>query len=203
MSKRFVCLSAFALVLPLCVTAQASTKASTPEILPAAIQIASAVSPLPEQFKANATVLGYEGDAKVLVSLRQGDGPYICLADDPKEADRYHLACYHKDLEPFMLRGRQLRAEGVVNVDSARFAEIKSGKLSMPNHPSALYSLTNKREELDASTGLLRNAQPLYVVYIPNATGESTGLPTRPAGPGPWIMFPGTPKAHIMFTPRM
>jgi hypothetical protein len=203
MFKRSLCFSACALVLPLCVSAQASTKASTPpEILPPAIQIASAIAPLPEQFKEGATVLGFQGDAKTLVSLRQGDGVYICLADDPKEAERYHVACYHKDLEPFMLRGRQLRAEGSTNVDSARYAEIKSGKLSMPNHPSALYSLTGKRESLDASTGLLPNAVPLYVVYIPNATGESTGLPTKP-GPGPWIMFPGTPKAHIMFTLRM
>ena len=202
MSKRFVCLSTFVLALPLCVSAQASTKSATPEILPAAVQIASAISALPEQFKESATVLGYQGDAKELVSLRQGNGTYICLADDPKEADRYHVACYHKDLEPFMLRGRQLRADGVTNVDSVRFAEIKTGKLSMPNHPSALYSLTGKPDMLNASTGLLANAVQLYVVYIPNATGESTGLPTRP-GPGPWIMFPGTPKAHIMFTLRM
>jgi hypothetical protein len=202
MSTRSISFGVCALVLPVVVSAQAATKGSAPEILPAAVQIASAISALPEQFKEGATVLGYQGDAKALVPLRQGEGTYICLADDPKEAERYHVACYHKDLEPFMLRGRQLRAEGVVNVDSARFAEIKSGKLNMPNHPSALYSLTGKRDALDASTGTLPGAVQLYVVYIPNATGESTGLPTKP-GPGPWIMFPGTPKAHIMFTLRM
>jgi hypothetical protein len=44
---------------------------------------------------------------------------------------------------------------------------------------------------------------PLYVVYIPGATGASTGLAERPKGTDPWIMFPGTPKAHIMFSATM
>ena len=29
----------------------------------------------------------------------------ICLADDPNESPRWHVACYHKALEPFMARG--------------------------------------------------------------------------------------------------
>ena len=35
----------------------------------------------------------------------------ICLADDPK-IDALSVACYHKDLEPFMARGRELDADG-------------------------------------------------------------------------------------------
>jgi hypothetical protein len=41
------------------------------------------------------------------------------------------------------------------------------------------------------------------VVYIPFATPETTGIPAVPAPNQPWLMFPGTPKAHIMFVPRM
>jgi hypothetical protein len=204
MSIRSIVSSALALGLPVIVAAQAAS--SNAEILPVSVQIASAVSPLPEQFRASATVLGYRTDAKTLVALRAGDGAYICLADDPKEADRFHVACYHKDLEPFMLRGRELRAQGITDiskVDSVRFAEIKSGKLAMPLHPAALYSLTGRRTQLDAATGALNGARPLYVVYIPHATSETTGLPSRPEGTSPWIMFPGTPKAHIMFTVSM
>ena len=55
----------------------------------------------------------------------------------------------------------------------------------------------------DAKTGTAPGAKHLYVVYIPYATAESTGLSTKPNGNQPWIMFPGTPKAHIMFTPSM
>jgi len=41
-----------------------------------------------------------------------------------------------------------------------------------------------------------------YVIYIPFATAESTGLPLAPSAPGmPWIMDPGTHRAHIMINP--
>ena len=42
-----------------------------------------------------------------------------------------------------MLRGRELRAQGVKDpqVDTVRFAEVKSGKLVMPKQPAAMYQL--------------------------------------------------------------
>jgi hypothetical protein len=41
-----------------------------------------------------------------------------------------------------------------------------------------------------------------YVIYIPYATSASTGLPLKQDAPGmPWIMDPGTPRAHIMINP--
>ena len=51
--------------------------------------------------------------------------------------------------------------------------------------------------------GAATGARPLYVVYLPGATPESTGIPAQPAQGRPWLMFPGTPKAHIMFVPSM
>lgn len=167
-----------------------------------AIQIASAIAPLPQEFRDSATVLGYDAARAGLTVLRKGSGPYICLADDPSD-DRLHVACYHKSLEPFMARGRALRAQKVTNVDSVRFAEIKRKKLAMPSHPAALYSMTGKLDMLDLSSGAVTGARPLYVVYIPFATAQSTGLPLKAEKGQPWIMFPGTAKAHIMFVPTM
>jgi len=169
---------------------------------PPAVQIAAAISALPAEFRDSATVLGYTAEKPGLVTLRQGSGPYICLADDPSD-ERFHVACYHQSLEPFMARGRVLRAQKVANVDSARFAEIKANKLNMPSHPAALYSLTGKPENLNTATGAVTGARPLYVVYIPFATSQSTGLPVTGEKNMPWIMFPGTAKAHIMFVPTM
>jgi hypothetical protein len=166
-------------------------------------QIEAAVAPLPEEFRAGATVLGYRPDATGLVPLREGDGPFICLADSPGD-ERYHVACYHRSLEPFMARGRTLRAEGrTEEVDSIRYAEIRAGTLPMPTTPAALYSLTAPADSVDRESGEVTGAQPLYVVYIPFATAESTGLPTTPARNTPWLMFPGAPNAHIMFVPEM
>jgi hypothetical protein len=175
--------------------------AQAPAVPQAAAQIAAAVTPLPEQFRADATVFGYQAGTRGLTTLRAGKNSFICLADDPAEA-RFHVACYHNSLEPFMLRGRELRAQGVTNVDSARYADIGASKLKMPSGPAALYSLTSATGTPDEK-GVVAGARLLYVIYVPFATAESTGLPTRPAGNGPWLMLAGTPKAHIMFTPTM
>jgi hypothetical protein len=173
--------------------------------MPAAAQITSAVAPLPQEFREHATVLGYQTGQKGLQKLRAGTGPFICLADDPTD-ERFHTACYHSSLEAFMARGRELRANGVTGgaVDSTRYAEIESGKLKMPRTPAALYSLTGKPAEVDPQTGAVaETVRSLYVVYIAYATSESTGLPKTPAANMPWIMFPGSAKAHIMFVPSM
>jgi hypothetical protein len=109
-------------------------------------------------------------------------------------------------MEPFMARGRQLRDQGVKGdkVDSARFAEVRSGKLAMPKQPAALYQLTGPVSSYDpASNVASKEAKPLFVIYIPGATAASTGLSAQPMENGPWIMFPGTPKAHIMMVPKM
>ncbi|MFN8542570.1 MAG: hypothetical protein U0232_34450 [Thermomicrobiales bacterium] len=164
-------------------------------------QVAAAVLPLPPEMRATARVLGYNAEGK-LVELRAGKG-MTCLARDPKSS-RFHVACYHESMEPFMLRGRELRAQGVTNaaeIDSTRFREVKAGKIAMPKFPAALYSLTDGA--FDPKTGTAPGARHLYVVYIPYATSESTGLSAKPNGNQPWIMFPGTPKAHIMFTSSM
>jgi hypothetical protein len=183
--------------------AVASLRGQSPGSAPAApVQITSAISAIPEEFRAGASVLGYAGESRKLVELRKGNGPYICLADDPSD-DRFHVACYHNSLEQFMARGRELRAQKVANVDSARYAEIDAGKLKMPSHPAALYSLTGKPDMFDRATGAVTGARPLYVVYIPFATPETTGIPAKAGENTPWLMFPGTAKAHIMFVPRM
>lgn len=169
-------------------------------IAPVPEQIAAAVLPLPAEQRATARVLGYDADGK-LTELRAGKA-MTCLASDPKNA-RFHVACYHESMEPFMARGRALRAEGIKGeqVDSVRFKEVRTGKLKMPNGPAALYSLTGGA--FDAKSGTAPEAKHLYVVYMPGATSASTGLSERPVGSQPWLMFPGTPKAHIMFTGAM
>jgi hypothetical protein len=166
-------------------------------------QIAAAVLAAPADMRAGATVLGYAPDGH-FTTLRPGRGALTCLASDPK-AERFHVACYHRSLEPFMARGRALRAHGVTGdrVDSVRFAEVRSGKLRIPRHPAVLYSLTGPPDSFDPATGTAPKARPLFVVYVPFATGRSLGLSTTPVEGAPWIMHPGTPKAHIMFQPGM
>jgi hypothetical protein len=166
-------------------------------------QIALSVLPMPKVFQADATVLGYNGSSK-LVTLRAGKGVMTCLAPDPKD-DKFHVACYHKSLEPFMARRRALRASGAIEnvVDSVSYAEIRSGKLRMPKQ-AALWQMTGPYTAVDLKNFTVTSAvMPMYVVYVPYATAASTGLPDQPVAKGPWLMLPGTPKAHIMFMPSM
>ena len=162
-------------------------------------QIAAAVSAAPEDRQEGATVLGYDAGGN-LVELRRGVNEIICLADDPTD-ERFQVACYHRSLEPFMARGRALRAQGMGSTESlsARHKEADEGKLMMPQAPAALYNLGGPLEILDRETGAVSGGSRVWVVYTPYATEESTGLPTTPQAPGaPWIMRPGTASAHIM-----
>jgi hypothetical protein len=190
--------------LPASLAAQAPQPATSAAALTEPQQIASAVLPLPTEFRADAHVLGYRAGGRELVTLRPGTGAFTCLASDPA-ATRFHVACYHRSLEPFMARGRALRAAGVKGdqVDSARFGEIRKGTLAMPKTPAALYSLTGPVGSYDPATNTAAGARPLSVIYISGATAASSGLSATPAQGTPWIMFPGTPKAHIMLVPKM
>jgi len=182
--------------------AQAKQAGAPADIPPAAQQIAAAVQALPNEYREGAKVLGYRGGTKGFVTLREGTGPFTCLASDPA-GKMFHVACYHQTLEPFMARGRELRASGTPDnrVDTVRFAEVKSGKLQMPKQPASMYQLFGGT--YDAAANTITGSHPLIVVYISGATGASTGLPEKPSENGMWIMYPGTPKAHIMLSPKM
>ncbi len=168
---------------------------------PASEQIAGALLPLPKELRDGAGVMGYRA-AGTLELLRAGKNGMLCLADDPAE-ERFHVSCYADTMEPFMARGRALRAGGVkgAQVDTVRFAEVKSGKIKMPTAPAALYQIF--ADSYDAGTGTVKNGRNLFVVYIPFATPATTGLSTVPSDTKPWLMLPGTPKAHIMFSSTM
>ncbi|MFY0686315.1 MAG: hypothetical protein JXQ90_04070 [Cyclobacteriaceae bacterium] len=162
-------------------------------------QVRTALLAAPEEFRMEASVLGYDSDGK-LITLREGTNKMICLADDPTK-EGFSAASYFSDLEPFMTRGRQLKMEGksFKEIFDTREEEVKSGKLKMPDK-STLIVMTG---EINPETKEIENQYTRYVFYIPFATPESTGLPAKPLGAGhPWIMDPGTHRAHIMLTPE-
>jgi hypothetical protein len=190
------CVSATLLALALLTPAPAWAQTPTP-----AHQIAEAVQAAPSNQASGAKVLGFRADGSV-TTLREGSNELVCLADDPKNQG-WSVACYHESLEPFMARGRELRAQGVTDsgeLATRRWAEADAGSLAMPAKPATLYVMTGDR--FDAASGTVVNSFLRWVIYSPWATAEETGLPLAPTGPGgPWLMFPGTAGAHIMITP--
>ncbi|MCU0368967.1 MAG: hypothetical protein MUF39_09065 [Cyclobacteriaceae bacterium] len=172
------------------------------QIPSAEIQIKTAELAAPTDKRAGAMIYGYNNQGNWVV-LRKGTNELICIGDDPKQKG-LSVSCYHKDLEPFMARGRELKAQGKTfqEIFDIREAEAKSGKLIMPKQASNLQVFSAKEENYNATTGEVTKGSYRYVVYIPWATAASTGLPTKPEAPGmPWIMDPGTHRAHIMIDP--
>ena len=172
-------------------------------VIPSAeTQVRLAVLAAPVEKRDGATVLGYDASGK-LVTLRTGSNEMICLADDPAQKG-FSVSAYHKDLEPFMKRGRELKAEGKNQADiiKIRDEEARAGKVTLVKQPSTLFVFSARDEDVDAGAGTVKNGYLRYVIYIPYATAESTGLPLKQDAPGmPWIMDPGTPRAHIMINP--
>lgn len=164
--------------------------------------IATALMAAPEESREACTVIGYNM-AGEFVTLKEGTNELICLADDPKKKG-FNAACYHKDMEPFMARGRALKAEGKTasEIFDIREKEVKDGTLEMGKTGSTLHIYYGPNASYDPSTGEVDEAIYRYVVYMPWATAASTGLPEKPIAPNhPWIMNPGTHRAHIMISP--
>jgi hypothetical protein len=165
-------------------------------------QIKAAVLAAPADKRAGAAVYGYNNKQE-LTLLRKGTNELVCLADDPKQKG-FSVSCYHQDLDPFMARGRELKKQGQAfqQIFDTREKEVKAGTLKLPKQPTTLFVFSAPEENYDPATGEVKGGHLRYVVYIPYATAESTGLPLKPDAPGmPWIMHPGTHGAHIMITP--
>jgi hypothetical protein len=163
--------------------------------------VATALIAAPEDSRAGCKVIGYNM-AGEFVTLKEGDNEFIVIADNPNQGG-FNAACYHKSLEPFMERGRALKAEGKSGQEifDIREAEMKSGELEI-TPGSTLHIYYGAETIYDSTTSKVKNANLRYVIYMPWSTSESTGLPEVPfTSNHPWIMNPGTHRAHIMISP--
>ncbi|MDH4044107.1 MAG: hypothetical protein OEY20_01980 [Gemmatimonadota bacterium] len=202
MRHRFLsCLSALHLAIALAGTAFASALplAAQTGPLPPDLQIRLAVQAAPAALQEGATVQGYDASG-AFVMLRPGTNDMICMAPNPTHED-FEVSCHHASLEPFFARGRELSAQGISGQarTRARWDEITAGTLPMP---AGVTNAILTGSGFDRVTAEVREPSLRWVLYMPGATGASAGLPERPTIPGaPWIMFPGTPGAHIMISP--
>lgn len=162
------------------------------------MQITLAVQAAPPEAREGATVQGYDASGN-FVTLREGTNELICMAPDPARED-LEVSCHHEGLEPFFVRGRELRAQGVTGNarTQARWDEYTAGTLPIP-YGTTNYILTGSG--FDPATGEIQDRYLRWVIYTPMATQETTGLSTQPGEIVPWLMFPGTPGSHIMIVP--
>jgi hypothetical protein len=188
------------IVFPMVILASISASIGAAADVPSTqVQIAGAVLAAPAELRDGAAVLGWDAQGK-LVKIREGKNELICLATDPTKT-AFNVACYHKDLEPFMARGRELLAEKVTGAkrNEIRFKEVEDGKLPMSKEPRTLYVLTGT--SYDSASGKVQDSYLRWVIYVPFATPQSTGLSTKASDGAPWLMSAGTVGAHIMINP--
>lgn len=170
----------------------ASSQVANPEE-----QIAQALAAAPEDKAEGARILGYATDGSV-VELRAGTNDLVCLSSNPAR-ENFSSSCYHESLEPYFARGRELDAEGASREDryGIRFEEMRAGTLRMPVMSATQYIFDGS---WDSETGTAEG-RVRWVIYVPDATPQSTGLSLQPQEGGPWLMMEGTPGAHIMIMP--
>lgn len=165
-------------------------------------QIKMALQAAPVEAREGAHVYGFDDDGK-FITLREGTNNFVVRSDDPNR-EGFEIVCYPKDVEPFMARGRELKAEGKNRgeIFAIREKEMMDGTLQKPGYGSTLQIYYGKDARYNAETGLVEGGAFRYVIYTPLATSLTTGLPEKPNGSGhPWVMFPGLYRAHIMITP--
>ena len=184
MKKSIGVLAVLALASPWMAAAQTPT---------AEAQITEAVSILPEDLRAGATVVTYDATTGERKVLRQGTNFLEC---QPKMADGFER-CYHKAFGPRRDLEAKLTAQkkSEKEVSEAVAAAQKAGTLPAPPPGMMSYRGYDKRDRI----------QNLWVWSQPNATPEQIGVSTTSQrdnaleGHGlPWMMLPGTPGSHIM-----
>ena len=149
--------------------------------------IEGALLAAPQSIRDGATVVLDAPHAPRLV-LKQGSNDFICSANVAKTG--FLSYCYPKALDPFWIRNEALTADGKsgAEISDALAADARSGKLNLPVGATT-YEMGGASQD---------SALPHMIVFLPNATEKSTGLSANLDYVHPWLMWAGTPVAHVM-----
>ena len=155
-------------------------------------QIEEALSALPESLQENVRVEGFD-EAGNPVTLQEGTSHIACHADDPN-VRAWTVTCFPKTLEAFVLRSEALTKAGEDTPARIKMlrAEIESGAITMPEI-GAIYIRNGNSVDI---------ASAVVIMHVPNATAQTTGLPTLPTRGSPWLAEAGTVMANIRIARR-
>ena len=151
--------------------------------------IAQAVSAVPDELRAGATVVNYDAKGDPVV-LRAGTNGVVCTPNQNK--DNYSVNCYAQLLRAQHDLQAKEKAAGkdAKAIAADTDAAYASGQLMRAPAGSTIYGRSGKSEA---------EAREMWVVLMPNVKGEDLGLPTkRMNASSPWMMRSGTAGAHIM-----
>jgi hypothetical protein len=170
-----------------------------------AADIATATTPLPDVLKNGAAVVRLDAVGKP-IAIRAGTNGMVCIADAPGDKD-FDARCYNQDFIPVVYRSFQLRRQpgAHVRVGAAIEAEIKAGKLKLPDRPTAGYRCDGPASGYDAANHSIGPAIYCWQsIHFPYRTAAEMGLPDEsqltPAQQKqlPYVMSGGRYWAHVM-----
>jgi hypothetical protein len=165
-----VALSLAALLIPLRISAQPSDRL-----------IRNAMSAAPASVTARATIM----DATHRV-LRSGDNGWICMADDPSVPNDTPM-CLDAQWLDFIDAWMGKRPPAV--------ARVGVGYMLQEDMPVS--NIDPFASSPTATNQWLANSGAHVMLLVPDVRALD-GVPTNPHNGGPWVMWKGTPYAHLM-----
>ncbi len=182
---RSILLSTSALLAGLAGAAAGQTSGAPahPGADPAADQalIANALSAAPASLAAGATVMAHDGRV-----LRPGTSDWVCLPDLPDVPNNSPM-CLDAPWRAFI---DALMHERAPTIPRIAFGYMLQGDMPVSNtNPFAT--------EPAPANQWLENSGPHVMILIPDPK-LLDALPTDPANGGPYVMWKGTPYAHLM-----
>jgi hypothetical protein len=161
--------------------AQAGPAAGTPEW-----KIQNAMSAAPEAIAKDATIMDWPAkEGAQMTQLRAGTNGWTCLPDVPTSPSNDPVCADAAFSALFMSM-----------LTHAKPA-LKTLALSYMLQGSDDASNTDPFKTQPDSGQAWIHTGPHVMLAVPNPA-ELAGLPTSPGTGGPWVMFPGTPYAHVM-----
>ena len=141
--------------------------------------IANALRAAPPSVTENAGVMDWQGK-----TLRQGTNGWVCFPDPPNMQDA--PMCLD---EPWLSWADAWQKKGPVSITRAGIAYMMMGDAGASNTDPYATAATPDNEWV--VTG------PHLMLIVPTAASLA-GIPTDPDNGGPWVMWSGTPYAHVM-----
>lgn len=170
--RTFAAVLLLAAMLPLSAAAQTSS---------AEHQIANALSAAPASVADGAAVATADGR-----TLREGSNGWVCFPDDPNVPNN----------SPMCLDAAWLSfIDALMNKREPRFSDVGIGYMLQGDMPVS--NVDPYAAAPTADNQWLADGPPHIMIIVPDAK-LLDGLPTDPHNGGPWVMWKGTPYAHIM-----
>lgn len=175
MSARHLVFTALLLAAPVAASGQANGEMTQEQ------KIASAESAAPAAVSASATIVDLDGS-----TLREGANGWVCMPDDPNVPND----------SPMCLDASWL--EVIDAWTNERDPEITGMGISyMLRGDMPVSNVDPFASGPAAGNEWIPDGGPHIMVVVPDQA-QLEGISTDPANGGPWVMWTGTPYAHVM-----